>query len=268
MSPVGDILRGERLRRGLKPSEVAAEIKITTYLVEAMEAGRFDRLPGGSYRRSFLRQYAHILGMDENEIVAAFREQFADPEVDLPTPPAEHHEKPWGLVWMVLAVVACIGADRVLQDDRPAVPQRILASTPVQQAGVAPSIAAPVVPPRQADEPRPALDAARSTLDAARPVRVAFTPSEPVWISVKCDGSEAFSGTLDGSATREFGASTKMVILIGNAGGLAVSWNGRPIGPIGAHGEIQLLEVTAQGARVVPRKRAPPPTPQDGPGAY
>jgi cytoskeletal protein RodZ len=261
MSPVGDILRDERLRRGLKATEVAAQMKITSYLVEAMEAGRFDRLPGGSYRRSFLRQYAHILGVDENEIVAAFKQQFADPEVALPTPPIEHHQAPWGLVWMVLAVVACVGAYRILQSDRSARPERIPTSAPAQQAGVSPAIAAPAAPAVQPPaEPRPATD-------AVQPVRVAFTPNEPVWMSVQCDGSEQFRGTLEAPATREFEAARKMIIVIGNAGGLTVTWNGRPIGPIGGHGEIQVLEVTPQGARVVPRKRVSPAVSQDGSGA-
>jgi hypothetical protein len=200
--------------------------------------------------------------VDEDEIVAAFRQQYDDPEVALPAPPAERRTRPWGLFWMVAAAVACAGAYKFLQEDLPAWPQRGVASVPVSQAGVMPASPAPVAPqmPQSGSASRPATD-------AVQPVRVAFTPQEPVWISVRCDGTESFRGILEGPATREFGAAKKMMILIGNAGGLTASWNGHPIGPIGARGEVQLLEVTAQGARVVPRKSAPPTAPDDGHGA-
>jgi hypothetical protein len=45
---------------------------------------------------------------------------------------------------------------------------------------------------------------------------------------------------------------------VGNAGGLGISINGRPVGPIGTRGEVQLLELTPTGgARIVPRTQTP-----------
>ena len=64
-------------------------------------------------------------------------------------------------------------------------------------------------------------------------MQVAFTATEPVWVSVRSDGTRAYSGTLEGRQSREFGASKKMTVLIGNAGALEVSLNGKPVGPIG-----------------------------------
>ena len=247
MTSVGDILRSTRVTRGLGVSEIAAVIKLAPYLIEAMERGRFDRLPGGAYRRSFVRQYAHILGLDEDQMVATFKEQYEDPEVALPEPVIDRRSKPRGLLWAALAVAACIGGYRLLSDEHPAPSS---AKPPAQPEATRTAITPP--PPRV----QPAVQQQPPT-EAIQPVRVAFTPTEPVWISVQTDGTESFRGTLEGPGTREFVAATRMTILIGNSGGLAVSWNGHPIGPIGARGEVQLLEVTAQGAHTVPRKRAP-----------
>src|SRR5262245_37736661 len=108
MSTLGDTLRDERLRRGLKPEEIAAEIKISPYMVEAMETGRFDRLPGGAYRRSFLRQYAHLLGVDEEQVVADFRQEYGEPEVALPKPSTfRHRSLPTAPIWVGLAALTC-----------------------------------------------------------------------------------------------------------------------------------------------------------------
>lgn len=84
-------------------------------------------------------------------------------------------------------------------------------------------------------------------------MRVAFTATEPVWVSIKSDGEHTYSGTLEGQQTREFDAAQKMTVLVGNAGGLDISVNGKPVGPIGPRGEIRLLVLTPSGAQVVPR---------------
>ncbi len=52
-------------------------------------------------------------------------------------------------------------------------------------------------------------------------------------------------------------ASEKIRLLIGNAGGLDVSLNGKPIGPIGPRGQVRIVELTPNGFQIVQRK---PPT--------
>ncbi len=89
-------------------------------------------------------------------------------------------------------------------------------------------------------------------------MRVAFTASEPVWVSIKSDGTRAYTGTIEGQESKQFDAARKMTVLVGNAGALAISLNGKQVGPIGPRGEIRLLILTPQGAHVVPRT---PPTP-------
>ena len=54
-----------------------------------------------------------------------------------------------------------------------------------------------------------------------------------------------------------------MTALVGNAGGLGLSLNGKEIGPMGAHGEVKLLEFTAQGAHAIARPRQSPPPNDD-----
>jgi hypothetical protein len=85
---------------------------------------------------------------------------------------------------------------------------------------------------------------------------VAFTATEPVWVSVKCDGAPSYTGTLEGPETKTFDAVNVVTVLIGNAGGLAISLNGSPIHPVGARGEVELLELTPGGARRIHRPAA------------
>ena len=79
MTSIGDTLRRERLRRGLDLDKVAAETKIGRHQLEAIEANQFDRLPGGVFARSFIRQYARLLELDDEEIIAELKQQFDEP---------------------------------------------------------------------------------------------------------------------------------------------------------------------------------------------
>ncbi len=89
MTSIGDRLRRQRKERGLELEQVAREIKINTKLLEAIEADDFTKLPGGVFRKSFIRQYARALGVEESEISVELN-QLAFPQDYVP--PIAHQE--------------------------------------------------------------------------------------------------------------------------------------------------------------------------------
>jgi cytoskeleton protein RodZ len=70
MTSIGECLRRERLRRNLQLEQISDELKISTRMLAAIEAEDFEKLPGGVFAKSFVRQYAHVLGLDEDEMAA------------------------------------------------------------------------------------------------------------------------------------------------------------------------------------------------------
>lgn len=64
----GAALREARLRRGLTVAEVAADIRINSAYLEAMEVERWELLPAPVYARGFLRSYARYLRFDEEAV--------------------------------------------------------------------------------------------------------------------------------------------------------------------------------------------------------
>ena len=254
-SSPGETLRGERLRRGLKLEEIAAATRIATHHIEALEKDRFDLLPGGSYRRSFLRQYARLLELDEQAILSSFQQQFQEPVPPLPNPPLQRRNRPAVLVWLPVTAAALAGIYGLWQVEVRAVPQR-KASAP-RTTVHAPSTG-------QADRVRQASPQLPDPHSAAPPdpdrgLHVRLSATEPVWILVKCDGVEIYSGMLGASAVRRFDADSRMTTLVGNAGGLRYSINGKTYEPTGIRGEVQMLEFTTAGPRVLTRR--PPPAP-------
>src|ERR1044072_5808609 len=69
MSSVGEALRRERLRTGLDLERIAQDTKISVRTLELIEEDQFEKLPGGGFARSFVRQYARSIGLDEDEIL-------------------------------------------------------------------------------------------------------------------------------------------------------------------------------------------------------
>ena len=68
MTSIGDRLRQERLRRGLDIYQLAEKTKINASMLEAIEADDLEKLPGRFFARSFVRQYAKALGLDDDDL--------------------------------------------------------------------------------------------------------------------------------------------------------------------------------------------------------
>ena len=109
---VGAVLRAERERQGLRVQDVAVTLRLRRVMVEALEAGQVNRLPGATYAVAFVRSYSEYLGLDRDEIVARFRDEvegLVQPvELTFPISAAESR-LPGGAIVMVSLVVA-VGA--------------------------------------------------------------------------------------------------------------------------------------------------------------
>lgn len=69
---IGEVLRLERRNQGFRLEEVERRTDIQIDYLEAIEADDFDRLPSAFYARSFLKQYAQFLDLDEEIILDAY----------------------------------------------------------------------------------------------------------------------------------------------------------------------------------------------------
>jgi cytoskeleton protein RodZ len=77
---IGNSLREARLRQGLDLARVEEDTKIRGKYLQALEAERFEVLPGETYVKGFLRTYAEYLGLDGQLYVDEFNSRFASAE--------------------------------------------------------------------------------------------------------------------------------------------------------------------------------------------
>jgi cytoskeleton protein RodZ len=264
MTSIGDRLRRQRLQKRISLESVSLETKIGVRMLQAMEADQFEKLPGGVFRRSFVLQYAKALGLETEEIAAELKQLTAFDEVPaIPTPemiramerkpsytfrfPAVLSGLGGSTVGSLLAAVGVMMVCALIYSwlQTPRVPQTEVARTQPRVADTRPAEANPPMVREQASrEPAP------SAVADAAPVQVSLSAEEKTWISISSDGKTVFASLLQPHDTKMVEASQKVRILIGNAGGLEISLNGKPIGPIGPKGQIRVVYLTPSGAQI------------------
>lgn len=317
MTAIGDTLRRERLRRNLDLESVSRELKISPKMLSAIEEEKFDRLPGGVFAKAFVRQYAHLLGLDEEEMAGEVQRMlqpspepppFGGGNRSLAAPIQVPRVEAWKTVgdgrvrWkspltsLALVVVVMMGCAGVYSWW-----QRARAHRPVQQVQVRPAPSAATTPRQAAAQPASPAPAPAAAAPAASPstpaesanakpeapsgeakppastpaessaaadraavpsnpnaaVRVELKAEEPVWVSVRSDGKYVFSDTLQANQTRTVDANEKVVLRVGNAGGIEITLNGKPIGTLGPKGQIRTVQLTSGGFEIVAAPKAP-----------
>lgn len=68
----GETLRKAREHKSLSLADVAAQLNLTPLALQQLEAGAFEKLPGNTFSRGYVRAYAKLLGMDQNRLVSEF----------------------------------------------------------------------------------------------------------------------------------------------------------------------------------------------------
>ncbi|HWC98828.1 MAG TPA: helix-turn-helix domain-containing protein [Candidatus Sulfopaludibacter sp.] len=203
MTSIGETLRRERLRRNLDLDQISRELKISPKLLEAIEAEQFEKLPGSVFAKSFVRQYAHFLGLDEEEMAAEVQRTL-QPPADVPrfveagkplaapiqVPKVEEWETvgdrgfSWSspltaLALFVVAMLVCSGVYAWYQKTR----QTVLARNPavVQQSVPAAQLPPPpaVVEQPAAQQPPPQEAATPSATPSQTAERQAPPPAQP-----------------------------------------------------------------------------------------
>jgi cytoskeleton protein RodZ len=72
MGTFGDTLRQEREFRGITLDKITSVTKISNRHLIALEQEHFEVLPGGVFNKSMVREYARVVGLDQDEWVGRY----------------------------------------------------------------------------------------------------------------------------------------------------------------------------------------------------
>jgi cytoskeleton protein RodZ len=68
----GNELRREREKRKVSMESISEETKVSVRHLEALEAGEYDDLPGGVFRKGIVRSYLAAVGLEEAPWIERF----------------------------------------------------------------------------------------------------------------------------------------------------------------------------------------------------
>ena len=262
MTSVGSILREQRESQGRAIAEIAEELCITQRYLRAIEENDVASVPGLFFYKNFARQYAALLGVDEQLIGPALN-ALAEPEDAPPRPEiripnslveaTNRHYIPdvsmgWSVVGLVLVLLGGSGFyawwKRVPQRPEPtAVVRQAAPLVVVKTAGAA--VGAAVQPEARSEAPSGEVNGVVLKLSA----------TEKTWLSISSGGKEIFAGTLQPSESKTLTGLDQAIMRVGNAGGIEVLLNGKPVGPLGTRGQVLTIRITPEDFEIVP----PPP---------
>jgi hypothetical protein len=107
-----------------------------------------------------------------------------------------------------------------------------------------------------AQTPAPAADKP-DTPAAPKSTRVDLKALEPSWVAVYVDDKQTLSKVLDTNQTTAIASAGKVRVRLGNAGGVEITANGKPLGRLGNKGQVRTIEFTPAGFRFVSQDSQP-----------
>ena len=245
LKAIGSKLSHERKARSVSLEAVATKTYIPLRLLNAIEAGRMDLLPEPVFVQGFIRRYADTLGLDGTALSKEFAIESPVPiyEAEPPKPDTETldpaSERP---LWLyILGGAIGLGALGLIvanlispKPTKPPTPKSVTNSLTPRKA---PLKAAATPSSQPSASPKPSASPV-ATVPVVEPVAVKLNVTDESWAEIVVDGKVAFDGTLQKGTQKTWGGQKQVVISLGNAGGVLVSYNNGAAKSLGALGDI------------------------------
>jgi transcriptional regulator with XRE-family HTH domain len=249
---IGGRLRRARESRGLSLADAASRTKLSINVLQAIERNDFTTLPGGMFRRAYVRMLAAEFGLNPNEMAADYRKRFEPPveTVAVSNTDAALQEQwlqqltppPHRSILALAAVAVPAVAGFMLQAGalRPEVPPDYTASEfaamPMSE-GAAIALAS--------DAPRgaatPSAIAARATV---APLRVEMAAIGRCWVVAETDGVRVMYRLVEPGERVVLEGQHRIALRLGDASSVTLSINDGASRSFGGDGQVVELEVT------------------------
>ena len=264
----GAMLRAAREAAGLSVDAVAQQLKLAPRQVGAIESGDFAQLPGRTFVRGFVRNYARLVKLDADVVLAALPgggdgAGLAAPTLHATAPsigelPVSQSSRPawakWAIPLTLLAIIAAGAAYEMLRTATPTRPAATEArepvvgpkavETPPPSGGATPPAAPTIAPAPPPSTSVPATPAGATTTSLPNPM--VTTPATPVaaagdrelvlsfrdhsWTEVRDrNGRVLLSAMMSPGARQVLTGPAPFDLVIGNAGDVTLTLDGRAV---------------------------------------
>jgi len=278
MSHVGRQLRKAREEKGLSLEQVQKSTRIKRVYLEAIEADRFDDLPGPVQARGFIRSYASHVGLDADLLLGPL-DGASSQTVGTPSPPpppqatskpAADSTHPPVTPRPIAPPPRSSPAPRMSTESSLPLPLPILIAGAIALFVIGGLLllqafraeAPPPEPTLPASVPLSVSQTAEATPTAPPIARVSvtLTPSEHVWVRVTHDGLTAFEGFMEPGQSQTWEAGQQVIVETGNGAALTAMVNGEDVGVLGPRNRV-VVRAWGVAGEVTPAPTATPAPP-------
>jgi cytoskeleton protein RodZ len=267
---LGPLLRTERERRGLTYEDISERTRVRPQIIQAIEEEDWDRLPSPAFVRGFLRSYARVLSLDVETVLSSYGQK-ARVETDLLSvkgePLRDRPRRSLFLIWMLAAVVALFVLWKMygpqdsnlparVESGRPAVEETAKDQAEVVRSPDAKPVAQEPAPTAAPEKPEAAPAETAKAERAVERAAVATNP-EPMtgahqlsakinartWAKIYVDDLDPREYMFQPGQQPKWSVTKGFYMIIGNAGGIELEWDGAPVSGLGQSGHVVRLRI-------------------------
>ena len=232
---IGEQLKAARIERGFSLHHVSERMRVRERIIQDIENDRYETSGGNTYAKGHIRTLARLYGMDVAQLMSEFDALMVQEEATMQELLAETNvmtnieaSKPsWKVFGMVasLIIVAVAGFQIVPG----------IFSSDSRNSIV--SVAEDVLGTK---------DEAPAVASASKGVTIKLSGVDSLsWVKVSgADGATKFEGKIREGQSQEFFDNQLIQLVIGNAGAIAITYNGQDLGTSGKIGEVTRLQFT------------------------
>lgn len=271
------MLAEARARKNLTILEVAQQLKLSASQIEALEADAYVRLPGAVFVRGFVRNYARLVDLDGEALIATLDLPYQPTTASAAVPRSsnipfpDRHPARWPRYAVALILlVGALALYAFLTDEREVV---VTARTPPASASASASVSAVVLPAATPDPalPAPAVVALQQQTPGNEPALAAAVPAvaaeEPTasvtarspgmaevhftfnvesWVEVRDRNNRILLSQLNPAGTEHrLQGRAPMTLVVGNAHGVRLTYNGTPL-DLAPHTRVEVARLTLE----------------------
>jgi cytoskeleton protein RodZ len=187
----GGMLRAERERRGYSVQYAAEDLHLDVWVIEALEANRFEALGAPVYAKGHLRKYAMLLGLAPAAVLDRYEALSGTPMEPTPIPAAiaapvpQRRSMPKAPLWIALAIAVAAGVAWLVYQLWPLIQRSngVASEVPAVTAPQATPQLTPTPAPQPTASPAPSEPPAVA-VTTPHEVRVRLEFSEPSWAEI------------------------------------------------------------------------------------
>lgn len=245
---IGGRLRIAREHRGMSLRDVAKRTKLSIAVLQAIERNDFASLPGGMFRKAYVRTLAAEVGLDPNEIAADYCAQFVPPL----EPAVQDRHLQQKLIEQLapsprrsivtLAVLAASAAAWFMLQPGPVKPEVALDDAAGEFVATPRTRGASIT--LTADGSRDAAPTAIAARTTDVPLRIELAATGWCWVAAEADGERVLYRLVEPGERLVLEGRRMISLRIGDAGAVTLSINDGPGRSLGVDGEVAELEVT------------------------